>query len=508
MNGRKDDFRDNTEYKTREIKRNRNELYRQLINKTLKDLSDKDILVFPKYTGKRDGSDNDASLSPDKESKIIETINKSHRHIPSNDKFETNEKTNEDNEEYARFGNIIGFVGYKSEQLIIRSRFSYGNDDYFLHYMLQKILNINLVSLDISHSYQEQIHQLLMYFFPSLLNKALRKGIFRQYRRYRYNDINIKGSIDVARHIKENTPFLGRVAYSTREFTKDNYLIQLIRHTIEHIRTSSRSGWALLNSTDETRQNVNAVELATLSYSMGDRRRIIIENKKTSARHTYYTEYRELQHLCLMILDYKKHDLKGDKDMHGILFDVSWLWEEYLYTLLREFDFVHPSNRDEHKTDWVSIYRAEDSRLVCPDYYIENYIVADAKYKRLDKKYLEREDLYQLIAYSYIMGLGESESAVIIHPGGEYNSEDAITVQDTNDDGEKPKAELVREGILNGYGSTMYRISLRIPQYKIEDKRNKTGESWFKLFVEDMEKVESEFNEHISNLLEKSRYIS
>ena len=36
------------------------------------------------------------------------------------------------------FGNLIGFIGCGNEQLEIHSRFSEDDNDYFLHYMLQK----------------------------------------------------------------------------------------------------------------------------------------------------------------------------------------------------------------------------------------------------------------------------------------------------------------------------------------------------------------------------------
>ena len=53
----------------------------------------------------------------------------------------------------------------------------------------------------------------------------MRKGIFKKYVRNRYNDGNVKGTIDIARHIELNTPFTGNVAYSQREFSYDNNLM-------------------------------------------------------------------------------------------------------------------------------------------------------------------------------------------------------------------------------------------------------------------------------------------
>lgn len=60
----------------------------------------------------------------------------------------------------------------------------------------------------------------------------MRKGLFRQYIRHRYNDGNVKGSIDIARHIVKNTPFTGSVAYSQREFSYHDSLMVMPRDDI------------------------------------------------------------------------------------------------------------------------------------------------------------------------------------------------------------------------------------------------------------------------------------
>ena len=42
-------------------------------------------------------------------------------------------------------------------------------EDYFLHYMLQKVLHLNLTNLDTSLSTNQQFYQLLLYLFPKYL---------------------------------------------------------------------------------------------------------------------------------------------------------------------------------------------------------------------------------------------------------------------------------------------------------------------------------------------------
>ncbi|PUZ30708.1 hypothetical protein BUY27_13870, partial [Staphylococcus cohnii] len=169
----------------------------------------------------------------------------------------------------------------------------------------------------------------------------MRKGLFKQYTRNEYNNNNIKGTIDIQRHIKNNTPFIGNIAYSQREFSYDNYILQLIRHTIEFIK-KSKEGAGVLSS---IRNEVKEIREVTTSYNLMDRNKIIVFNNKRPIRHAYYKEYRELQKLCLTILQRHKHYIgNGREKIHGILFDGAWLWEEYIDTLVST-DFYHPKNK-------------------------------------------------------------------------------------------------------------------------------------------------------------------
>ena len=133
-------------------------------------------------------------------------------------------------------GNIMGFVGVNDTQITIRSRFdSSQREDFFMHYMLQKVFSINIFDLKHSSS-NESVFDFILYLFPYYLKKALRQGVFKQYQTKHFNDANIRGVINVNRHMSNNIPFAGKVAYRTREHSNDNLVTQLIRHTIEYIR--------------------------------------------------------------------------------------------------------------------------------------------------------------------------------------------------------------------------------------------------------------------------------
>ena len=408
-------------------------LSQALLDRTLDNLSKEDnIFIFP----------NDLKNSPDleKDQKIFETVNQ---------KIKT--------------GNVIGFLGCGQERLTISSRFSDESNDHFLHYLLHKVLHINLTSLDVALSREERLYQLLMYLFPKYLQAAIRKGLYKEYQRFSHNDSHVKGVIDVGNHLKKNLPFTGNIAYTTREFTYDNPLMQLIRHTIEYIKTQKSFG-ALLDSNRETIAEVTRV---TSAYKLADRAKFIRINKTKPLRHAYFREYRKLQELCLMILNREKHGLGyQEQKIHGILFDVSWLWEEYVYTLLPK-GFLHPRNKE--KKGGILVF-SDGKRKVYPDFYDrERKIVLDAKYKKLEftEKGINREDLFQLISYSYIL---EAEKVGLIFPSIEQSVNREI-------------------GKVEGHGVLLKKCSIQIPQkvssYSEFCKMMENSEEKFKANIEE-----------------------
>ena len=296
-----------------------------------------------------------------------------------------------------RTGNVMGFLGLGDERLIIQSRFSgNGDNDFFFQYMIDKVLDFpNIVDLETDADQNNRLFNFLLFLFPHFLRTAMRKGLYKKYIRRRYNDGNVKGSIDVARHIEMNTPFIGNVAYSQREFSFDNYLMELVRHTIEYIKKKPYGNNLLIKVKDE----VKLVVEATSRYEQYDRQRVVEENKKNTVRHAYFWEYRALQHLCILILQNQKHQIgAGSRQIYGILFDGAWLWEEYVNSLVKDF-FYHPMNKGGKEGQRLF---GGNVGLIYPDFISrdsETRIIADAKYKPLDN--IGNKDYLQVLAYMF-----------------------------------------------------------------------------------------------------------
>ena len=326
-------------------------------------------------------------------------------------------------------GNVMGFFSLGEDVRVkISSRFDNAGKDYFLHYMLQKVCNVAYTPR--TESGEETFYDFLYQLFPYYLNEALAQGIFRAYVTREYNDANVRGPIDVARHIKFNIPFNGKIAYHTREYTIDNAITQLIRHTIEYIRSFQYGKIVLENSENKSlRDNVMAIEMATPTYSRNDRLNIIHRNARP-VTHPYYTAYEPLRKLCLAILTNQKLSYGEDSEnmIAGILFDGASLWEEYLNIVMQESEeigkrFLHPNNRTGFGVQYLFRDNTNKKiRKIYPDFLIDCDVkegqvdsaaaIVDAKYKRLDEG-MDRDDVFQILAYQFRF---KSKQGFLIHP--------------------------------------------------------------------------------------------
>lgn len=355
-----------------------------------------------------------------------------------------------------RTTNIAGILNFRDRanglgmSLSITSRFfNVGEtgslaDDWLLAYMMDKVLNFNILKLDFSADPDGAWRRLLMLMFPVYLKRAMSKGMYRQYVRREHNDSRPRGTIDIARHIASNIPFRGTIAYTTREYDMDNPVTQLIRHTIEFIGTDARFGRQVFRPDDkDTRRYVRDIELATdAHYSPGDRARVVYENQTHMVRHPFYSEYRDLQRLCLMILTRRgvnPNDASGK--VHGILFDCAWLWEEYLNLLLQrcyapeEYAVRHPRNKDRNRsTNGAQYFFEGNIGLIYPDFLLfpqaegikadgeeTHTVVADAKYK--PEGNVNGDDYKQVLSYMYRF---DSCLGLYLHPVGQDGRKDGL----------------------------------------------------------------------------------
>ena len=375
--------------------------------------------------------------------------------------------------------NIMGFIGYNDTQIKITSRFTPNSDkDYFLHYMLQKVFYSNIFNWEYTTE-RDYSFDFLIYMFTYFFQKAIRQGIFKSYQKREYNDANVRGVIDINRHIKNNIPFNGKIAYNTREYSYDNNITQLIRHTIEYINTKSRG---ILNINEDIKSGVFQIIEATKRYDKNKRQSIINKNLK-KLNHPYFYEYEPLRKICIQILRHEelKYGREEDK-IYGILFDGAYLWEEYIYTILKDLDFLHPRNKE--KTDGINLLNKKWT--VYPDFYNYNkQIVLDTKYKMLNKDNdkIDGSDKHQIISYVYTLG---AKIGGFVYPSENKEfSFDNIGILNRE----------YNKNILEDYSPSIFKYAFLIPN----KKSNKENFENINDFKKEIEKSENDFKKKIKN---------
>ena len=112
---------------------------------------------------------------------------------------------------------------------------------------------------------------------------------------------------------------------------------------------------------------------------------------------------------------------KDEKELSGVLFDGAWLWEEYVYTIIKDLNFLHAENK--LRKGEISIFDDNTGKRY-PDFYIENDIVLDAKYKRLEKYNevgkVNRDDIHQIV--TYIVAVNAKRGGFIVPLQNEQSS--------------------------------------------------------------------------------------
>lgn len=349
-----------------------------------------------------------------------------------------------DGKNYIKTGNLAGFVRLDAKlDFRIQSRFG-GEKDFFLQYMICKVFNVNITNPAYPAQKSDELSAMALLLLPAYIMKAYRKGLFRSYKYFKRNDDKVRGAIDVARHIRQNPLFNGKIAYTSREYSYDNHITQLVRHTIEYARTLE-IGKSLLSHNAELTKALQEIEIATPSYIASRRKEIIIANKKPFS-HPYYSEYADLQKLCLMILRQKGIDFtcNDSENVQGIIFDTSWLWEEYLYSVIKPLGFKHPNNRK--KLGKIDVFKTPNDFCgfhYYPDFYKEN-IVLDAKYKELDKNIKDNEkfkkDFEKMLVYMFLL---KAKKGIFVYPSRDSK---------------------INEAKLNGYGEYLCAYPFCVPQ--------------------------------------------
>lgn len=262
-----------------------------------------------------------------------------------------------------------------------------GNKPYFLAHMLESAIpGLKFNNSQVPSNMNELFEFMLIYWFKNQLLEAYILGPFRTYQRFEKNDDRIRGSIDIARHIRLNAGMCnGKIAYSYKENTTDNYFNHLLVHSyLELKKTFPERVSAVIDNDPEIKSIVNELMFKAPSYKDYAVRTVMQKNDHCISQ-PYYLPYEKLRVTCFRILHhlglsiFEKED--NTDDVEGILFYVPDLWECFV-----EAEFI-----PKIKPEGVQVGSQEKIKYLSKDEF--------EKIKDLSKeKKIELDDCFKNIA--------------------------------------------------------------------------------------------------------------
>lgn len=308
-------------------------------------------------------------------------------------------------------GNLMGVLRFRDPesqaaiQIEVLSRFDKDKRNFFLNYLLSRVFDFAQGAEAASARQSSILEILLDVIFVRRLGEAAKAGLLRHYREYHNNDWAFKGHLDLARHIRENIPLPHGIAYVKREIDLDVPVNRMI------LLAALRVNWRNPSLFESNGDASDALRQLRMGVTEEHDIRAVLAHRdcREPVAHPFFREVWEpLRRIARMILEDERWTLFSEKDndeeVSGIVFDGSWLWEEYLATVLEPAGFRHCVRGEG---GGLPVFKNEPARFY-PDFYHKSAdasqrVVLDAKYKRFNPNG-GRNDVHQILCYLLLTG--------------------------------------------------------------------------------------------------------
>lgn len=276
--------------------------------------------------------------------------------------------------------------------LVVKSRFD-GEKPFFAATMLKYGMGGGINELLDNWDEDGLLDFLLINVFASNLRLAIEKGIYRKYQYFEGNDDKVKGSIDIARHIRLNVgKDNGKISYKYRENSPNNSFNALIVFTYEYAKQKYPSIVAncFKGDMDDFIKQLKHI----VSMDLYPKNTILKDNIKPIS-HPYYGDYEKVREVCLKILRDEGVSVfesnTNNDSIQGCLFYLPDLWEKYLENKVFVDCFKDSSFTVESQDDYSTHYIQQNYNnsyffTGYPDFVVkneegQNIVVLDAKEK-------------------------------------------------------------------------------------------------------------------------------
>ena len=319
-----------------------------------------------------------------------------------------------------KFINYVGIIKIKNLIIEILPKISLSNDIIkdrkMLIFMLSKCnkLSVDIKELLNSNILNNSLLDILAKVYSKKLLNELQKGLYREYVSKEEALSTIKGKILISKSIKENTINKNKMNCKYDEFTEDNLFNAILKRAINVILFSIKN--------DDVKKELNIINNIFNDVSDIYISNNIILNYKLNRMNNRFLECFTLAKLILLNSSMDKS--LGKENGFSILFEMNYLYEEYIGVLLKEvFNDTNISINTQEKSRYLlwNTLKERNEIALKPDIVIykdnKPKVIIDTKWKRSsidNRETYSQSDIYQM--YAYITTYTECEECILLYP--------------------------------------------------------------------------------------------
>ena len=367
-----------------------------------------------------------------------------------------------------KFINYVGIIKVNNLIIEILPKISLSNDIIkdreILMFMLSKCnkLSVDIKELLNSNILKNSLLDILAKVFSKKLLNELQKGLYREYVSKEEALSMIKGKILISKSIKENTINKNKMNCKYDEFTEDNLFNAILKRAINVILFSIKN--------DDVKKELNIINNLFNDVSDIYVPNNIILNYKLNRMNNRFLECFTLAKLILLNSSMDKS--LGKENGFSILFEMNYLYEEYVGVLLKEVfndTNINININTQEKSRYLlwNTLKERNEIALKPDIVIykdnKPKIIIDTKWKSATidgKEVYTQGDIYQM--YAYITTYEECQQCILLYPKTNENIKHSEWI--LNDDIRNKKI-LIYEINLENYEKTKNELLYLINKY-------------------------------------------
>lgn len=358
-----------------------------------------------------------------------------------------------------KFINYVGIISLGNLIIEILPKISISNDIVkdrkMLMFMLSKCnrISVNINEVLETNIVNQSLLDILAKVFAKKLLLELQKGMYLEYVTQEDSLNKIKGKVMLTQNVKINYTNKSKVYCRYDEFTENNIFNSIL------LKATNLLLIALNNSFIKKELNIiknllNDVDDIYIPLS-------ILENYKLNKKNERFKEVFILAKLILSNSTMNKS--LGKENGFSILFEMNYLYEEYIGVLLKEIiedETIKVNTQEKSKyLLWNKNTRKNEIALK-PDIVIykdnEAKIIIDTKWKSSSidgREIYNQGDIYQM--YAYITTYKEAEKCILLYP---KVSEDIVHSKWKLNNNIGDKEIIMNEVTLESYGETKNKL--------------------------------------------------